>query len=802
MPKKLENTRITALYERLSRDDELEGESNSITNQKQYLEDYAVRNGFTEIRHFTDDGYTGRNFNRPGFKALIEEVEAGNVATIIVKDMSRLGRNYLQVGFYTEIMFPNKNVRFLAINNSVDSDRPSDNDFAPFLNIMNEWYSKDTSNKIKSIFNARMAEGKRCSGSIPFGYNRLPSDKQLLVVDPDAAPIVQRIFELADEGNGGTAIAKILSEEKILIPTAYTAKFHPEQCNGRKIGDEYDWSNSTVDAILDRQEYLGHTVLKKSICVNFKTNKRRKTNEDEVLIFPNTHEPIISQELWDRVQGKRERCPRKTPSGTFKHRLSGYLFCADCGTRLALQTHKKKNSEDRYYSFRCSAYGQKKRTCTAHYINADSVEEILLTTIRRLSKYIIFNEQKFAEGLQAKWQAEADAKPCRDREELNKAQKRYDELDELLSGLYGDYKAGLLTERQYKRLMQQYDTEQGELEKQIERIKSELDAVTQKPIQIDRFIKLIRKYKEPKEMTDTMLHELIDKVVVYEPTKNDNGQKTQKVDIYFNFIGQFELAYSVREIRAEQAKQQKKLEEKKARQKERNQAHREKAKAERYAANDGHKFSKRVCEHCGAEFYPNSSQQIYCTKECTAAVNKERIKAKRFEEKGDHPFAQKICTICGKPFWPVNGREVICSEECKAKNRREKQLAYYHSTASAKEKEKRVAAKEATLQENDGHLIPMRICEYCGAEYYPTIHHQKYCCEECGKKAFETSRVGRCVEEKEGHKYFKRICAICGEEFWPNGPNDIVCSDECRQMRISQRHKAYRSASRAVTEAV
>ena len=251
-------SKITALYERLSRDDDLTGESNSIINQKKYLEDYARRNGFGNIRHFTDDGFSGVNFNRPGFQALIKEVEAGNVATIIVKDMSRLGRNYLQVGFYTEVLFPQKDVRFLAINNSIDSDNASDNDFAPFLNIMNEWYAKDTSNKIKAVFDARMKDGKRCSGSIPYGYNRLPTDKQTLVVDPMASEVVKHIFLLANDGKSPREIAEILTEEKVLIPAAHAKEYHPEQYNGIKYADPCIWSVSSVRKILDRQEYLGH----------------------------------------------------------------------------------------------------------------------------------------------------------------------------------------------------------------------------------------------------------------------------------------------------------------------------------------------------------------------------------------------------------------------------------------------------------------------------------------------------------------------------------------------------------------
>ena len=352
-------SKITALYERLSRDDDLNGESNSITNQKKYLEDYARRNGFTNIRHFTDDGFSGVNFNRPSFQELIKEVEAGNVATIIVKDMSRLGRNYLQVGFYTEVLFPQKDVRFLAINNSIDSNNASDNDFAPFLNIMNEWYAKDTSNKIKAVFDARMKDGKRCSGSIPYGYNRLATDKQTLVVDPVASEVVKRIFLLANEGKSPRAIAELLTEEKVLIPAAHAKEYHPEQYNGIKFTDPYLWGMSTIRAILSRQEYLGHTVLRKSVSTNFKLHKRKNTDEDEQYVFYNTHEPIISQELWDSVQKRKKRANRTAAKCTHSNRLSGYLYCADCGRRMTLQTHYSKKDRSVQYSYRCGGYASR-----------------------------------------------------------------------------------------------------------------------------------------------------------------------------------------------------------------------------------------------------------------------------------------------------------------------------------------------------------------------------------------------------------------------------------------------------------
>lgn len=302
--------KITALYERLSRDDELQGESNSILNQKKYLEDYARKNGFNNIQHFTDDGYSGTNFNRPGFQSMIAEIEAGHIATVIVKDMSRFGRNYLEVGFYTEIQFPSKGVRFIAINNNVDSANPTDNDFTPFLNIMNEWYAKDTSNKIRAVFKSRMQDGKRCSGSIPYGYKRVPGDKQTLHIDAEAAAVVRRIFDMAASGASLAQIGQTLSDEKVLIPSAYEERHHPEAARNHSYHDPYRWNTTTLTYILDRQEYLGHTVLCKSIRENFKLKKRRAATPEERIIFKNTHEAIIDQETWDKAQRLRKRNPK------------------------------------------------------------------------------------------------------------------------------------------------------------------------------------------------------------------------------------------------------------------------------------------------------------------------------------------------------------------------------------------------------------------------------------------------------------------------------------------------------------
>ena len=291
---------------------------------------------------------------------MVREIEAGNVSTVIVKDMSRFGRNYLQVGFYTEIMFSDKGVRFIAVNNSIDSARPQENDFTPFLNIMNEFYSRDTSNKIKAIFRARMQDGKRCSGSVPYGYVRSPSDKQTLVVDPEAAQVVRQIFDLACQGMGPAKIADFLCEAQVLIPSAYQRLNHPEYCRN-DYRNPYRWSGNTVNTILSRREYLGETILGKSVCENFKTKKRRAATPEEQLVFPNTHEAIIDQETWDTAQQMRKRAPRRRPNGSDSHRLSGLVYCADCGARLSYHDCTASRCRDTAYDsdlgFQCSHYG-------------------------------------------------------------------------------------------------------------------------------------------------------------------------------------------------------------------------------------------------------------------------------------------------------------------------------------------------------------------------------------------------------------------------------------------------------------
>ena len=537
-----EELKITALYERLSRDDEQAGESNSILNQKKYLEEYARQKGMRNIRHFCDDGYSGVSFNRPGFAALLEEIEAGRVENLLVKGLSRLGRNYLQVGYYTEILFPKKGVRFIAVNNNVDSANPTDNDFTPFLNIMNEYYAKDTSNKIKAVFKSRMKDGLRCSGSIPYGYKRTNGDKQTLVVDEAAAKIVRKIFRLASQGVGVTAIAEMLTEEKVLIPSAYAAKYSPENCRHKAPIDPCRWSATTVGYILDRQEYLGHTVLGKSICENFKTKERRAAAPDELMIFPDTHEAIIDPDTWNMARKLRVQKKPRAANGTYSHRLSGLVYCADCGSRMGFISPDAKRSgkhDDSDSAFQCGNYRNQNSECVSHFIKTSALETAILQAIKAVSKYVIENEAEFVAQLKAVWNESRSRSAANGQQELDEAKTRMAELDAKIQQLYDSAISGLLPERQAQRMIQQYDEEQLVLEKRVEELQGQIQQEEVEQIDTSRFIALVNKYRNCEELTDTMLYAFIDRVEVHQATGGRTVYRQQNIDIHFNFIGSY-----------------------------------------------------------------------------------------------------------------------------------------------------------------------------------------------------------------------------------------------------------------------
>ena len=462
----------------------------------------------------------------------------------MVKDLSRFGRNYLQVGYYTEILFPQKGVRFIAINNNVDSANPSDNDFTPFLNIMNEWYAKDTSNKIKAVFKSRMKNGLRCNGAVPYGYKRMDGDKQQLIVDDSAAEVVRKIFRLACQGIGVTTIAEMLAEEKIPIPSAYTAETSPENCKHKEVADPYRWSATVVGYILDRQEYLGHTVLGKTVSVNFKTKQRRAATPDELMIFPNTHEAIIDQDTWDISRKIRALKKPKVANGTYSHshRLSGLAYCADCGSRMGYISPESKHGTKTYDSdsaFQCGNYRNKRNECVSHYVKASVLEKVILQAIRAVSKYVLENEEEFISQMQTLWHEKQEKSADTGKQELDEAQKRMSELDRMIQNLYENSLKGLLPERQAQRLIQQYDEEQILLENRIRELEEQVRSNKEKEKDTARFIALINKYRECEELTDTMLYAFVDRIEIHEATGGRTIYRQQRIDIHFNFVGDY-----------------------------------------------------------------------------------------------------------------------------------------------------------------------------------------------------------------------------------------------------------------------
>ena len=562
--KMAKDNRITALYERLSRDDEMQGESNSITNQKKYLEDYAVQHGFGDIQHFSDDGYSGTNFNRPAFNSLLTEIEAGRVGTVIVKDMFRFGRNYLQVGFYTEMMFPKKNVRFIAVNNGVDSANPADNDFTPFLNIMNEYYARDTSRKIRSTFQSKGKSGKHLTGTVIYGYLWNEARDQWLV-DPEAAEVVKRIFAMTIDGYGPYQIASKLKEEKVLIPSAYLAR-HGEGVNKNKtFKDVYGWGSSTICNILEKREYLGHTI-------NFKTRKHFKDKkshyvpEDEWTIFENTHEAIIDQQTFDLVQKIRGNV-RRYPDGWGEAApLTGLLYCADCGGKMYV--HRTNNGK-RISQYTCSQYSKVpvgKLCTTQHRINEDVVLSLVSEMLKAIAEYAKHDRAEFVRVVQEAQSSQQTAEVKKQRIRLATAKQRVSELEVLLCKIYEDNILGKLSDSRYATLDAQYEKEQTELTAEISVLEKAIKSYEKHEKDADRFIALIDKYENFDKLTIAMLNEFIEKILVHERDRKGSIQTTQEVEIYFNFVGRFvPPAFGEVELTPEELEEIRKREERKDR---------------------------------------------------------------------------------------------------------------------------------------------------------------------------------------------------------------------------------------------
>ena len=531
--------RITALYERLSRDDESAGDSNSIVNQKSMLQSYADLHGFTNCVHYTDDGWSGGNFDRPAWKQLVEDIEAGKVATVLVKDM--------------------------------DSNDPSSNEFTPFMNIMNEWYLRDQSRKMRTAIHHKGMSGKPTGNHAPYGYKKDPEDVNHWIIDEEAAAVVRRIFKLSAEGHGPYEIASILTREKVESPGYYLAQrnrgtmqhhIDPER--------KYDWYGGTVFVMLGRQEYMGHTVNFRSQKLSYKSKKVRWNDPSEWVIFENTHEPIVDPETWQLAQHKKGTKTRIDTTG-LANPLTGLVYCADCGEKMYNSRHRRKRNDDTSGldsdSYNCSTYsrtrGRETKVCCNHYISTKAIRTLLLDAIRSLCQCAVADPEAFARRICAEAQVQHESAAKELKKRLTRDRKRCTELDALFQKLYESYATGKITEKRFETMAANYEAEQAELEQRIAEGQQELDTYMQNEVRIDRFLELTKKYSDFTELTTPMIKEFVDKIIVHAP-EYSNVQRTQQVDIYLNYIGMVDIPDEPEHLSPEEQKAQDELATKRA----------------------------------------------------------------------------------------------------------------------------------------------------------------------------------------------------------------------------------------------
>ena len=532
------NTKQTILYSRLSKDDERLGESLSIENQKLFLEDYAKKQGFTNLVHLSDDGWSGTRWDRPGMIKLLDEVDKGTVSAVLCKDMSRAGRDFLRVELLME-KFRENGVRFIAISDNVDSDNGMD-DFTPFRNIINEWVARDTSRKIKAIFGARTANGFHVTGSMPYGYIHDPNDRQKWILDETAAPIVKRLFSGVIAGKSPTQLSHELESEGVLNPSSHWASIGAGM---RKypLANPTSWAVQTITAILGKEEYMGKKILNKTTKESYKI-KKRTPNPDGKLVFEGAIPAIVTEEEWTVVQRLRDTRRRPQRITGEPNPLTGVLFCADCGQKM----YHKQGNQDKHHKdhdeYVCSSYRHHSRDgkCTCHYIRVEVVEELILDTIRKVSNYARSNEAEFIERVRQESALQQETAVKDNKKTLIKYKRRREEISGLVRKLYETYAADKIPESQFTDLLKNYDMEQRNLDIEIERLQAGIDAFNIDSVRADRFMELVKKYTEFKEFSPLLLNEFVEKVVVHEADKS-TGKRIQKVDIHLNFIGHINL---------------------------------------------------------------------------------------------------------------------------------------------------------------------------------------------------------------------------------------------------------------------
>lgn len=540
---------ITALYERLSQEDKLDGESNSIANQKKILERYCRDHGYTAIRHYDeDDGYSGTNFNRPGFQRMLADIKAGKIKRVIVKDMSRFGRDYLQVGFYTDILFPDFGVHFIAVNDGVDSTR-GDNEFTAIRNVFNEMYARDTSKKIRATWQSKGKSGEHLTTIPPYGYMKDPQDKKKWIIDEEAAAVVQQIFSLCVSGMGPTQICHWLEKREIYNPTAYCrAKGRP--VTNKPTANPYKWTNETVSRTLERIEYLGHTVNFKTRKQSYKSKKKLWNDPSEWVIFENTQPPIIEESVFLIVQNIRRSRRRPTKMGDMGI-FSGLLYCAECGGKM-YQCRATNFTEEQKY-FICSTYRKGKDLCTTHSIKNVVLHEIVLKNLREAIQYVTQHEAKFVQEAADSSLRERDAEFSRKRDTLAKAESRIVELDNIFKHLYEDNVTGKLSDDRFIKMSRDYELEQENLKFMAAALRKELKQQEQQKNNVKAFVSTVKKYTDMQELDASVLREFIDHIEV---SHVDKKSKTREITIVYNFIGAFDFARAIDNAQHTTKKQQ------------------------------------------------------------------------------------------------------------------------------------------------------------------------------------------------------------------------------------------------------
>lgn len=522
---------ITALYARLSQEDALDGESNSIANQKKILLKYAKDNGFSNPIFFIDDGVSGVTFDRPGWNEMIRLAEAGKVTTVIVKDMSRMGRDYLKVGYYTESFFAECDIRYIAINDGVDSDK-GDNEFTPFRNLFNDFYARDTSKKIRAVMRAKGNAGEHLCTNPPYGYMKSPDNKKQWIVDEEAAAVVKRIFDLCVAGKGPMQIAKILTADKVLTVKAYYAKR-----DGKTMPDNlYRWDYKSISGILERPEYTGCTVNFKTYSKSHKLKKRLQNTPENYRIFPNTQSAIIEEKVFERVQGLRANKRRPTKTGR-QGLFSGLLYCADCGEKLYFCTTNSFSPKQEHYV--CSNYKSNTGTCSAHFIREETLTLFVRQRIFDVTAMFFDDIQGFQNMVYQQRFEEAEKAIKQKKKELEQAKKRIAELDRIFKRIYEDDISGTISHERFLKLSAEYEAEQKELTEFVKAEKTAVDTYEQDRTDFDSFAAIIRKYVGIRELTPTIVNEFVKKIVVHAPDKS-SGHRRQKIEIVWNFIGELE----------------------------------------------------------------------------------------------------------------------------------------------------------------------------------------------------------------------------------------------------------------------